>query len=130
MLKSSRAVPSMHGGCLKSDEILPLLLCEEVVEVAFLQCVKAGSVIWKGPILMKPVTAFSFGMMNCQVLEKNPTKNLPSEHQSMQSRGTALQCCRLDAEQKGDKRAEGCTGMGKGSSYGLVSPFIFWSPHT
>lgn len=56
---------------LKSDEILPLFLCEEVVEVAESgQSVKAVSVIEEGPIFVKSLRTFSFGMINGQVLEK------------------------------------------------------------
>lgn len=56
---------------LKSDEILPLLLHEEVVEVTESgQSVKAVSVIDEGPTLMKSLRTFSFGMINGQALKK------------------------------------------------------------
>lgn len=56
---------------LKSDEILPLLLCKEVVEVMESgQPVKAVSVVDEGLVLRKSLRTFSIGMINGQVLEK------------------------------------------------------------
>lgn len=120
---------------LKSDEILPLLLGEEVLEVTeSVLSVQAGSVIYKGSILVKSVRTFSFGMINGQVLQKKrKSHTLKACPLSIQANRAGAQRCVLQVwfENRDETTHWGtCGGQGRGSTRSIVSPFIFLSPHT